>query len=125
MMSKNKLQDFDLDSIVKVDKYEKDLSGLEDRIAAIEKKFGNNESIAETLCDTAEKATKMKAMLAQTFVTAIKTDKDTKESLTQLVYEIDRSQLWAWIKRVGIAGWTIMVFFLGLIAKALIDKWIR
>ena len=54
--------DFDPKAITQ--EHQKDIGDLKKRIEELEKKFGSHELIAETLCETADKQTKMQGMIS-------------------------------------------------------------
>lgn len=118
----SKIQDLDLDTIVTTDRHDKDFADLNKRICQLEEKFGTNEQIADTLCVTAEKAVKMREMISKTFVSLIESDQKIKEALTALINKTDRSWFFSYVKRIGFAGWTIIMIILGGFGKALGDR---
>jgi len=110
-------QDFDANTLVK--EHGEDISELKARILELENKFGSNEKIAETLCDTSLKAVKMREMLAKTFVETIKTDAEVKAAIEQLVKNTDKHTFWGYMKIGGGILWTAVSFILGLLANNL------
>lgn len=113
--------DFDPGSIVrKVDDHDKGMELLSTRIKNIEDKFGSNEQIAETLCDTAKKAVKMQTMLADTFIELLKTNESVKISVTELTNKADRNATSLVLKRFGSSIIAIVYILLGSIMTGLI-----
>lgn len=90
------------DYVQQVGEHEKDLVSIKERLAALEEKFGSNEKIADTLCETSEKAVRMDEMLGKRFLHLLKHDVGIKGEVTSLVNGIDRSFFLASLKRVGL-----------------------
>lgn len=112
-MAKN---DFDPNQLVKLNE---DLSGLVGRIESLESKFGSHEQIADTLCETTDKASRMKSMLAKAFIDFVQHDHDAKKALKNIVDEADRDAFRLFIKKFGIAVWSIFL----IIVSVLITKY--
>lgn len=121
----NKIQDLDINTIVTTDKHDRDLADLDKRITHLESKFGSNEQIADTLCVTAEKATKMQELFAASFVKLISTDEKSKDALTQLINKCDRNWLYSYLKRIGALSGSILLIILGAVAKTLVDRYLH
>jgi len=115
--------DFDPYALTKqVDDHAKDMASITKRLDDLEMKFGTHEQIADTLCITSEKAVKMRDMMSTTFVSLIDSDPKIKDALTQLINKTDRSWFYCYVKRIGFAGWTVIMIILGGLGKALGDK---
>ncbi|MCK4592154.1 hypothetical protein KAT63_01795 [Candidatus Parcubacteria bacterium] len=117
-MAKN---DFDPDKLTtSLDKHGEDIINVKKRIEQLEDKFGNNEKIADTLCETAEKATKMREMISDTFLLLIEKDLKIKGGLKNLIKETDRD-----VFKHNINKLFSLIFALALIVfGALINKFI-
>lgn len=102
--------DFDVNKIVETgSKHEEEISNLKRQVKTLEDKFGNNEKIADTLCETSEKASKMQEMLTASFLKQIKSNPEIKKALKEVIDETDRDFVRAFIKKVGWAIWTLIV----------------
>jgi hypothetical protein len=100
-----------------VNKHDEDFILVKERLNELERKFGNNEKIADTLCETAEKATKMHEMLAKTFLKLLQHDVPVKQEVSNLVNKTDRNYFYASVKRVGFLVativWSIIMIVIG------------
>jgi hypothetical protein len=116
--------DFVMTDLVKV--HDQDIQKLVSRVEAFEEKFGSNEKIGKTLCETAEESTKMRSMLASTFAYLIEHDVPTKQALTKLLNSEDRKAVWSFVKRFGFVGgaaiWTVITLVLGAWLGSLFQK---
>lgn len=108
--------DFDPNQLVKLNE---DLTGLVGRIENLEEKFGTHEQIADTLCETANKATRMKAMLSESFVDLIQHNPDIKKELKKAIDEIDRNSLIVLGGKIGFGVWSILL----IIITAIVTKY--
>jgi len=116
-------QDEELDSEIyarRLDKHDEEMIEVQKRIGVIENKFGTNEKIADTLWETAEKATRLEAMLAKVFVRLLQKDTKTQDEIQKLVGKSDRHKLWLLLKGIGFVVWSIALIVIG----ALINKYI-
>lgn len=124
--SSNKTQqknDFNPNDLTQsVDKHGQDLADIKERLEKIESKFGTNEKIADTLCETAEKATKMKEMIRETFLNLVIYDVKIKDSMYGLVNTADRKFLSATLKRLGAIIWSIIMIVIGVLITVAITK---
>lgn len=100
----------------------KQMEDVISRIKELESKFGSNERIADTLCETAEKATKMQAMLANKFIDLLNTNVPIKEAVQQIMEKSDRNYFILSLRRFGGYVWTIAVIFLTLLFEILIKS---
>lgn len=83
--------DFDTNQIIRhVEDHAKDIVALLLRVKELEDKFGNNEKIADTLSETAEKAVKMQTMLQKTFVLLLETNEPVRCEIKKLIKSTDR-----------------------------------
>ncbi len=98
------------------------MTSLTKKVECLEEKFGTNEKIAETLSDTAKKAVKMQEMFAETFVTLLKSNKDIRKVLADLLDELDRSYTKSFMKRFGSWIGGLVLLIVGALIKSLFDK---
>lgn len=125
-MTKTAKSDFDpVDFTKKSDQHDQDISTIKERLDALEDRFGTNEKIAETLCDTASKATRMQDMLSETFVKLLTKDEKVKEALGKFIDNSDRGYLFAFVKRIGFLAWSAIIFLLGLVANGFIQSFFK
>ena len=115
--------DFDVNALLSdVSNHARDMTTLTKKVECLEDKLGSHEKIATTLSDTAKTAVKMQEMLADTFTTLLKSNKAVRESVVELVDEVDRSYLKAFLKRFGSFIGAILLLLVGAILKWGFDK---
>ncbi len=105
----------------RVDEHGKDLVDLKKKVKSLEDKFGTNEKIADTLCQTDEKATKFSEMLERRLVKMLKSDGNSKKEIKAIVSE-QLKQDWKSFAlstggKIAFALWTILTIWLGHIWK--------
>ena len=124
IMAKNNktFQDFDPNAYLKTDDYQKDIKDLGSRIKKLEDQFGSNEKIADTLCETAEKATKMQQMLADSFLKQLQHNPEVKGAVNKIIDESDRNAFQTLAKKMGVGAWSIVVFLAGVVVTALVGN---
>jgi hypothetical protein len=110
--------DFNPDSMVQ--EHQKDISDLKERIKALEDKFSTHEKIADTLCETAEKQTKMFDMLSVTFLKLLKNNTDIRDEFKKIIKECDRDFFHSFSSKIGIAAWSIILIIVTAIVTKLI-----
>ena len=120
-----KKNDFNVDDIVHADKHQQDIDGLSTRIAALENKFGTNEKIADTLCETAEKASKMHEMLGKSFLKMLEHDSDIGTQFEKIINKSDRNAFFAFLRRFGSITGAVILLLLGAVLYALAAKYIQ
>jgi hypothetical protein len=121
-MAKNNSNDFSADILAKSEKHETDIGELTNKIRVLEDKFGTNERIADTLCETAEKATKMQEMIAITFTKVLKTNDDVKKELKTIIDEHDRNKLWWLTGKIAVGIWSVFLVVLTYILTRVYGK---
>jgi len=101
----------------RVDEHGKDLVDLKKRFKILEDKFGTNEKIADTLCQTDEKASKFSEMLEKRFVKLLQTDGSSKKQIRSMVSEQLKQNWKGFVLSVGgkiaLLIWTIFTLWLG------------
>lgn len=107
-----------------IGKHDEELISVKKRLDSLEEKFGNNEKIADTLCETAEKALKMDEMIRKVFLKLLKKDTDIKSEVSNLVNDLDRNCFKKNLKRFGFTVWTVIIFLLGVLITAIVNKFI-
>lgn len=120
-----KKNDFDVDDIVHADKHQQDIDGLSTRITQLENKFGTNEKIADTLCETAEKASKMQEMLGKSFLKLLQHDTDIGSEFEKIISKSDRNAFYRALKRFGSVSGAIILLLVGAVLYALAAKYIH
>jgi len=106
--------DFDPKAITQ--EHGKDIEDIKARVQELENKFGTHEHIADTLCETAEKQTKMHEMIAKTFVKILQHDENVKKEIGVVIDVHDRKKFWWITGKIGFAIWS---FFLAIAAFVL------
>ncbi len=114
-------EDFEFKSIIKT--HSEGLIDLEERIKALENKLGTHEKIAETLCETAQKQTKMQELLANTFIALLKTNDSIKAATTDLINKADRNAISKLFKKFGMTVWSILMLVIGGIITKIIQHY--
>lgn len=118
--------DFDPKQIVNfVDSHTKEIGDLSKRITALEDKYGSNEKLADTLCGASETALKLQTMLRNTFVKALENDEPTKNAVKTIIGNTEREQAKILFNQYGGKIWAVIIFLFGLLAEALINKFIQ
>lgn len=121
----NKVQDLDLDAIVTTERYNKDIEALGKRMELLESRFGSNESIANTLCETSKTAVRMQEMLDGSFLRMLCNNEQVKDSIVKLVNPSDRNWFYSFLKMLGIASWILVFFILGVLVKVAVDHYLK
>lgn len=103
-----------------VNKHDEEFISVKSRLDSLETKFGNNERIADTLCETAEKASKMNEMFGKRFLHLLQNDVGVKEEVGNLVNKTDRSYFLSTLKRGGL----LLIGFLYSVLLILVGAWI-
>ena len=101
------VDDFNPDQMVR--EHGKDITDIKARLEKLESKFGSNEQIADTLCETSEKASKMQELLANSFTKLIKQNSDVQGALTDFINKADRNAVKELMKKIGFGVWTLIV----------------
>lgn len=125
MAPKKENNDFDAPSLVTLGRHGEDIADIKKRITDLENKFGSNEKIADTLCVTAEKAVKMKEMFNKNFLDLLEKDTKIKMAITNLVNDADRSYTRSKLKQFGSTIGFAIIYLLGLITSAIVNKYIK
>lgn len=112
--------DFDPKAITQ--EHQKDIGDLKKRIEELEKKFGTHEQIADTLCITAEKQTKMKDMMGAVLIDLLQRNDSVKNEIKDIVDKTDRNAVMVFVKKVGFLGWSILLAVLGVILGYFLKK---
>ena len=108
----NVSDDFDVN--IAIEQHTESISGLVTRITALEDNFSTHEKIAETLCVTADTATKFSDMLGKVFIKQLSGDDETIKAVTKVVDKADRDQFKVWVKKIGaIIGAIILALISG------------
>lgn len=102
-------QDFNPDELVQSSQHQQDIDGLNTRIKSLEDKFGTNEKIADTLCEASERALRMDELFEKKIVKQIQQNAEVRKELRKVIDEADRAAVRAFIKRVGIGIWTLII----------------
>jgi transketolase len=96
-----------------------EVSTLSKKVEDLEKQFGSNEKIADTLCRVSERDTKIQEMFAATFVKMLKTNDASREAIEELIRKTDRSDVASFWKRFGAVVWTVSGVVITLLAQAI------
>lgn len=101
----------------RVDEHGKDLIDLKKRFKSLEDKFGTNEKIADTLCQTDERASKFSEMLEKRFVKLLQADGKSKNQIRSIISE-QLKQNWKAFAistggKIAFVLWTIFTIWLG------------
>lgn len=114
--------DFNSTELIKnVEDHARDLVSMSARIEMLEKKFGNNEKIADTWCDIIERDTKLQIMLANTFLKLLNENKEVKKSISSIVNSEDRKAFYGFFKKFGGLIAAGVLLFAGAVLKGLAD----
>jgi putative Ca2+/H+ antiporter (TMEM165/GDT1 family) len=105
-----------------VTKHDEEFISVKSRLDALEAKFGNNERIADTLCETAEKASKMNEMVGKRFLHLLQNDVGIKSEIANIINKTDRNYFMATMKRVGVLVATIIWSVIMLVIGAWISS---
>ncbi|MGH7202860.1 MAG: hypothetical protein ACREHC_00255 [Candidatus Levyibacteriota bacterium] len=120
-MARTNQNDFSADILAKSEKHETDIGELSTRVKALEDKFSTNEKIADTLCETAEKATKMQNMLSGSFIKLIQNDVHVKEAIQKQIRVSDKNAFQSWMKKFGGIVLAIIIYILGLVSQPIVQ----
>lgn len=127
-MAGNKKQssDFDPEDLVKNEKHEKDISALSTRIENLEKKFGTNESLANTIVEASKSQKQIDEMLAENIVLLIQKNEVVRTEIKNQLDTIDRSTVNKIIKGWGgkaiVAIWSLIVLVIGAVVNSHFSK---
>lgn len=102
----------ELQGVAKVE----DVDDLQERVKALENKFGQNEKFADTFCEAIATQSKIKDTITDHIVKQIKESPIIQAEITKQVNKIDRKAVMVFVKRIGWAGWGTITFVLGVIA---------
>ena len=118
-----RISDFDADDFaVSADQHAKDISGLDQRISALEAKFGTPIAVAETLHETANVAVKMKEMLEANFLVLLCKNEPIRNEIKCLIKATDRDFVQAKVKQYGTWMGAAFLFLMAQVSIELI-KW--
>ena len=85
----------------KISTHESDIQSLSKRIEKLEDRLGSNEKLADTLCETANKAVKMREMLETNFVQMLSKDDKAKQEIKTIIEQTDRDFVQTKLKQYG------------------------
>jgi ferritin len=78
-------------------------------IKRIDRTLNQPDKFAELFCNAAKTQRIIDAALKEIVSELIKKDSDTKEHLKSLVREVEKEDFRAFLRKVGFAGWTLLV----------------
>lgn len=114
-MATRNQNDFKVDELVKSDQHQKDIGDLDKRIKAIEDKLGTNECIANSFSEAAETQVKIQNTITTFIIRQISENADVQKAITNHINKSDRAAIMVFLKRIGIAGWTLIIAIAGVV----------
>jgi len=115
--------DFDASKIATaVNKHDTDFIEVRERLDALEKRFGTNEQIAETLYEASCKQTKFEEMFAKLLVKLAGNDEGVKEAFTKVVKSVNDSSFKSFLGKFGVLILTGVTFVLGVVVTVLVTQ---
>lgn len=113
-MAKRPEEDFDINSIVKLDEHQKLLS----RVQELEKK----EYFVETFCTASKEYVKVQKCLNDVFISLIQKDSQCRDELKKLIAETDKRTFKNILSKAGMWVLAGITFILGLFTQAIINR---
>lgn len=111
--------DFDPDELTKQSKqHEGYILELHNRLQALENRFSSNEQIADTLMDCSRNAVRFREMFAEVLIAQLKTDENLRTTISDFIDSVDRKAVNKWIKRIGIAAWSVFLILITALVTA-------
>ncbi len=112
-MTKNKNDEtFPTDDYLKKDQYTKEFEDLNKRTKSLEERLGTNENLAKSFCEAVDSQSKMKDSITDHIVELLEENPKVQEALQKQVNKIDRNAVMSLIKKIGFAGWTLIIALL-------------
>ena len=108
-----------------VTKHDAEFIDVKKRLDSLEEKFGSNEKIADTLCETAEKATKMQEMLGKSFLKLLQHDTEIGTEFEKIIGKSDRHAFYKLLRRFGSVSGAVILLLVGAVLYALAAKYIH
>jgi len=117
-------KDFDADTLAQTaEQHGKDIFDLTERVAALETSL-KPEQLAVILAEASKDSKKLDALFSELFCAMMAKDENVKAAVENHVVKMDRGTVRRFFGKIGFTAWTAIVFFVGLVAEALIRKWI-
>lgn len=117
--------DFDKDALAQTtEQHGKDISELADRVSVLENTL-KPAQLALLLDSAADDSKKLDKLFSRLFCDMMEKDENVKTSIATHIGKVDRSVIKRFWGKIGFATWSVVIFILGIVATAVIKKFIR
>ena len=103
-MSQEQKSDFDMSNLV---------NGM-DKLTA---NFEQPHKFAEIFCKAAKQQKSIDIVLKSSIKNLLQHDKESRDSIKDVLREIEKEDLWIVLKKLGFFGWSILVLIFGILLK--------
>ncbi len=123
-MATKKQQDFDADALApSVEQHSKDISDLTIRVDSVEQRL-KPEGMAALLEAAVYDSKKLDKLFSRMFCDMLNRDDDVQTAMASHILKTDRAATSVFVKRAGFAGWSALIFLLGLLVEALVRHYL-
>lgn len=114
--------DFNQDLIAKSEKHEQGIEDIKGRLIKLEERVATNEKFAETVCATFDGQSKTQDKMSEIFIKQLKSNPDIQTEIKTFIDKVDREFTNKLFKRIGFAGWSVLIFVAGVVITVIITN---